>query len=96
MHERNILKIEDNIQINVDCTSDTDEFLILMASVHFEGRSVPLYFSMRNYLLNRNIVQDIQKRFVEDPQLPWNESSWACLCALQSQYLEGYEVPTRK
>lgn len=49
MQERNILKIGDNIQINVDYTSDTDEFLILMASVHFCDRSVPLFFSMRNY-----------------------------------------------
>ena len=49
MCERNLLKIGDNIQINVDYTSDTDEFLILMASVHFCGKSVPLFFSIRNY-----------------------------------------------
>lgn len=30
MRERNLLNIGDNIQINVDYTSDTDEFLILM------------------------------------------------------------------
>lgn len=54
MNERNILEIGDNIQINVDYTSDTNEFLILMASVHFEGRSVPLYFSMRNYPRRKN------------------------------------------
>ena len=49
MRERNLLKIGDNIQINVDYTSDSDEFLILMASVHFCGKSVPLFFSIRNY-----------------------------------------------
>lgn len=49
MRERKLLKTGDNIQINVDYTSDTDKFLILMASVHFENKSVPLFFSIRNY-----------------------------------------------
>ena len=49
MEERNLLKMGDNLQINVDYTTDTDEFLILMASVNFYGRAVPLYFSMRSY-----------------------------------------------
>lgn len=35
--------------INVDYTSDTDDFLILCASIHFQGQSIPLYFSMRKY-----------------------------------------------
>ena len=54
MRERNLLNINDNIQINVDYTSDTDKFLILMASVHFGGRSVPLFFSIRNYPKKKN------------------------------------------
>lgn len=37
------------IAINVDFTSSTDDFLILSASIPFLGRSIPLYFSMRNY-----------------------------------------------
>ncbi len=49
MSERNLLKIGDNLQVNVDYTTDTDEFLILMASINFCGRAVPLYFSMRAY-----------------------------------------------
>jgi hypothetical protein len=49
MTERNLLKIGDNLQVNVDYTTDTDEFLILMASVNFCDRAVPLYFSMRAY-----------------------------------------------
>ena len=49
MNERNLLQAGDNLQINVDYTTDTDEFLILMASVNFCGRAVPLYFSMRAY-----------------------------------------------
>jgi hypothetical protein len=49
LKERNLLKFGDNLQINVDYTTDTDDFLILMASVNFSGRAVPLYFSMRAY-----------------------------------------------
>ncbi|GHU11037.1 hypothetical protein FACS189449_01670 [Alphaproteobacteria bacterium] len=49
LHERGLLKVGDNILIKVDFTTDTDAFLILMASVDFGGRSVPLYFSMRSY-----------------------------------------------
>jgi hypothetical protein len=47
--ERKLLKIGDEILIKIDYTTDTDEFLILMASIDFGGRSVPLYFSMRAY-----------------------------------------------
>lgn len=53
MQERGLLKEGDNIQINVDYTSDTDDFLILMASINFSGRAVPLYFSMRSYPKNK-------------------------------------------
>jgi hypothetical protein len=49
MSERNLLKVGDNLQINIDYTTDADDFLILMASVNFCGRAVPLYFSMRAY-----------------------------------------------
>jgi len=35
--------------INVDYTTDTDDFLILCASMRFQGQSIPLYFSMRKY-----------------------------------------------
>ena len=54
MRKRNLLKIGDNIQINVDYTNNTDEFLILMASVHFCAKSVPLFFSIRNYPRRKN------------------------------------------
>jgi transposase len=47
--ERGLQKVGDNILIKVDYTTDTDDFLILMACVDFGGRSVPLYFSMRSY-----------------------------------------------
>jgi hypothetical protein len=35
--------------INVDYTTDTNNFLILCASMIFQGQSIPLYFSMRKY-----------------------------------------------
>jgi hypothetical protein len=37
------------IPINVDFTSERDNFLILTASIPFFGRSLPIFFSMRNY-----------------------------------------------
>jgi hypothetical protein len=49
MVERGLQKLGDNILIKVDYTTDTDDFLILMACVDFGGRSVPLCFSMRSY-----------------------------------------------
>ena len=45
----NGLQKKDTLTINVDYTSDRDDFLILYASVFFQGQSVPIYFSLRNY-----------------------------------------------
>lgn len=47
--KENGVKKGDQIIINVDYTSDCDDFLILCASVFFCGQSIPVYFSMRNY-----------------------------------------------
>ncbi len=49
LQERGFLENNKTIAINVDFTSSTDEFFILSASIPFEGRALPLYFSMRNY-----------------------------------------------
>ena len=43
------LKKGAEIIINVDYTSDRDDYLILCASICFQGESIPLYFSLRNY-----------------------------------------------
>jgi hypothetical protein len=40
---------KEQLFINVDYTTDTDDFLILCASMRFQGQSIPLYFSMRKY-----------------------------------------------
>ena len=37
------------VQINVDFTSDRNDFLILCAAIQWEGQSLPIYFSLRNY-----------------------------------------------
>ena len=43
------LKKGKEIVINVDFTSDRDDYLILCASIVFQEESIPIYFSMRNY-----------------------------------------------
>ena len=42
------------ILINIDFTSDRNDFLILCASVTLGDSAVPLYFSMRNYPKHKN------------------------------------------
>jgi len=49
MEERALIRSGDQISIKVDFTTSLDHFLILSASVDFNGRSIPLYFTMRNY-----------------------------------------------
>jgi hypothetical protein len=66
--ERGLLNVGDNILIKVDFTTDTDEFSILMASVDFGGRSVPLYFSMRSYPKRKgqNDQKKMEKAFLKE------------------------------
>jgi hypothetical protein len=54
--ERDHLKPDTNIPVNVDFTSKTDQFLILSASIQFQGRSLPLYFSMRRYPVKAGMI----------------------------------------
>jgi len=49
LKERNSLNKGDRIYIQVDFTSDCNDFLILSASIIFSGRAIPIYFTMRNY-----------------------------------------------
>ena len=60
LRERKILRARDRIQINIDYTTDNDDFLILMSSIKFGSRAVPLYFSMRLYPKRKN--QSNQKK----------------------------------
>ncbi len=54
LREREKLQGRDRIQINVDYTTDNEDFLILMSSIKFGSRAVPLYFSMRLYPRRKN------------------------------------------
>jgi hypothetical protein len=47
--EQDLIQTSGIIYIQVDFTSNEDEFLILSASIIVNNRSVPLYFTMRNY-----------------------------------------------
>ena len=60
LRERNMIREGEIIQINVDCTTKNDDFLILMSSIKFGSRAVPLYFSMRLYPKRKN--QSDQKK----------------------------------
>ena len=60
LEERNMLRERERIQINVDYTTKNDDFLILMSSIKFRKRAVPLYFSMRLYPKRKN--QSDQKK----------------------------------
>jgi hypothetical protein len=57
------LKKGQNISINVDFTSDRNDFLILCGSVYFQGESIPVYFSMRRYPNKRGMSD--QKKLEE-------------------------------
>lgn len=60
LQERKMLRSRERIQINIDYTTDNDDFLILMSSIKFGSRAVPLYFSMRLYPKRKN--QSNQKK----------------------------------
>lgn len=49
MLEQEFISHGDRIPIQVDFTTDKNDFLMLSASIIVKDRSVPLYFSMRNY-----------------------------------------------
>lgn len=63
LKERNLIKKGDSILIKIDYTSSTDDFLILTASVDFNGRSIPLFFSMRRYPKRKGMMD--QKKMEE-------------------------------
>ena len=49
VQEQALIKPGDKIAIQVDFTSNKDNYLILSASIIVGNRAVPLYFTMRNY-----------------------------------------------
>lgn len=49
MKEQNLQKKGERVYLQVDFTTNEDNFLILAASIILNNRSVPVYFTMRNY-----------------------------------------------
>jgi transposase len=49
MTEQRLIKKSDKIYLQLDFTSNKDHFLILVASIILNNRSIPIYFTMRNY-----------------------------------------------
>ncbi len=50
------LKNSSTLVINVDMTSDKNDFLILSASLPFHKRGIPLYYTMRLYPKKKNML----------------------------------------
>ncbi len=49
LSEQELIKKNEKIYIQVDFTSNKNYFLILVASIILNNRSIPIYFTMRNY-----------------------------------------------
>lgn len=49
MREQGLIRKGDRIYLQVDFTSNRNHFLILAASIILNNRSIPIYFTMRNY-----------------------------------------------
>jgi len=60
LEKRGFLEGQKYMPINVDFTSERDNFLILTASIPFFGRSLPIYFSIRNYPKIKNQFSQIK------------------------------------
>lgn len=52
--EQEEIQKDHEVFINIDLTSDRDDFLILCASVALGGNAIPVYFSMRNAPKRKN------------------------------------------
>lgn len=55
LKEQMLINFNEKIYIQVDFTSDCQDFSILSASIICGSRAVPLYFSMRNYQIKKGM-----------------------------------------
>lgn len=60
LEKRGFLDGQKYIPINIDFTSERDNFLILSASIPFFGRSLPIFFTIRNYPKIKNQFSQIK------------------------------------
>lgn len=58
--ERGLINKGDNILIKIDYTSETDNFLILMASLEFGEKTIPIFFTMRNFPKKKGVFDKIK------------------------------------
>jgi transposase len=67
LEERTGLKKGDTVYVQIDFTSERDNFQILMASVLLNGKAIPLYFSMRKYPKKKGQYDQkkMEKAFIE-------------------------------
>lgn len=68
MKEQKLICKEERICIQVDFTSNTDDFLILCASIIVSDRAVPLFFTMRNYPRRKGSYdhQKMEQAFIKE------------------------------
>lgn len=58
--EREYTKKGSQIAINIDFTTKKDKFLILVASIPFFGRGIPIYFSLRCYPIKKDMLDQVK------------------------------------
>lgn len=56
LKEQELISEKKKVHIQVDFTSNKDQYLILCASIISNNRAVPLYFTMRNYPKRKNML----------------------------------------
>jgi Transposase DDE domain len=56
LENQKIIQQDHKVFLQVDFTSNTDNFLILCASIRCKSRAIPLYFSMRRYPQKANMI----------------------------------------
>lgn len=67
LQERTELKKGDTVHLQIDFTSERDNFQILVASVLLRDKAIPLYFSMRRYPKKKGQYDQkkMEKAFIE-------------------------------
>ena len=78
LEEQNIIRKGQKTYIQVDFTSNKDNFLILCASIIVNNRAIPLYFTMRNYPKRKN-------------QYDHKKMEWAFLKGLKHMLSDKYQ-----
>ena len=67
LRKKKVIDEKKPIYINIDYTSDEEDFLILCASIQSGGYSLPIYFTMRRYPVKKNMIDQkkMEKAFLK-------------------------------